>query len=49
MPSDVVDAPSLETFSVKLDPGSGQPDLAVVSLFIAGELDWMAFRDPFQL
>jgi len=32
-----VDAPSLETFEAGLGPG--QPDLAVVSLFIAGELD----------
>ena len=36
LPRDMFDAPSLETFQ-----GShpGQPDLALVSWFIAGELD----------
>jgi len=29
--------------------GSEQPDLLQVSLFIAGGLDWMAFKDSFQL
>jgi len=29
--------------------GSEQIDLAVVALFIARELDWMTFKDPFQL
>ena len=28
---------------------SEQPDLAVVSLFIAGELDQKTFKGPFQL
>ena len=33
----------------KAGPGPGLPDWAVVSLFVAGELGWMAFRGPFQL
>jgi len=39
LPSDVVDALSLETFKARLDDRPGQPYLAVVSLFIAGELN----------
>jgi len=30
-------------------PGPGQCDLAVVSLFTVGEMDWTAFKGPFQL
>ena len=38
-PRDMVDALSLETFKVRLDKALGNSDLAVVFLFIAGELD----------
>ena len=36
-------------FQGKAGSGPGQLDLAVVSLFIAGELDSMSFKGPFQL
>ena len=41
--SDMVGALCLENLKAK------QPDLDVLSLFTAGELDHMAFRGPFQL
>ena len=49
LPTDVVDALSLETFKVRLDKALGNSDLAVVSLFVGGELDYMAFKGPFRL
>jgi len=39
LPRDVVDDPIPEDFQCKAGSGPGQSDLAVVSLFIAGELD----------
>jgi len=36
-------------FQSEAGSGPGQSDLAMVFLFIAGELDQMALRDPFQL
>jgi len=48
LPREVVDAPSLKTSKVRLD-GLWAPDGAVVSLCIAGELDQMVFKGPFQL
>ena len=44
---DVVDAP--RDFQGKTGSGPGQADLAVMSLFIAEELDWIASRGPFRL
>jgi len=38
-PRDVVDAPVPADFQGKTGYGPGQPDLSVVSLFVAGELD----------
>ena len=39
LPRDVVGAPSLRDFQGEAGSGPGQPDVAVVSLFIAGQLD----------
>jgi len=39
LPRDVVGAPSLRDFQGEAGSGPGQPDLAVVSLFTAGELN----------
>ena len=41
--------PSMETPRVRLDRAPKQLMKHEVSLFIAGELDWMAFKGPFQL
>ena len=40
---------SLETSKVRLDGALSNLINLQVSLFIAGELDWMAFKGPFQL
>jgi len=47
MPSDVVDAPTLETFKARLDQALGSLTELRMSLFTAGEL--MTFKGPFQL
>ena len=39
LPSDVIDAPPLETFKVRLDQTLGNLIQLWMSLFIAGELD----------
>jgi len=39
LPCDVVDATIPSDFQGRAGSGPGQPDLAVVLLFIAGELD----------
>ena len=39
LPSDVVDSLSLAGTQGQAGSGRGQPDLGVMSLFIAGELD----------
>jgi len=44
----MVGVPSLETFKVRLDKALGNLIQLCMSLCIAGELDWMAFRGPFQ-
>jgi len=49
LPSDVVDALFLETFKVRLDKSLGNLIYLWMSLFIAGELDYMTFNGPFQL
>ena len=41
--------PRISSFCCEAVSGPGQPDLSVVSLFIAWELDETAFRAPFQL
>ena len=40
---------SLETSKVRLDGALSNLINLQVSLFIAGELDWMTFKHPFQL
>jgi len=49
LPREVVDAPSLETPEVRLDGALSNLIYLWVSLFIAGGLDQMAFKDPFHL
>ena len=49
LPSDVVDALSLETFQVRLDHALGNLILLWMSLFIAQRLDYMTFKGSFQL
>jgi len=44
-----VDAPFLETLKVRLDGALSTLMELWVSLFIAGELDHIFFKDPFQL
>ena len=41
--------PSLDTFNVSLDGAPSNLIWLYVSLFIALELVWMAFKGPFQL
>jgi len=48
LPKEVVDAPSLEAFKARLDGGSGQPGLLVVTLHIAGGLKIDDRCGPFQ-
>ena len=43
----VVDAPSLETFKVKLDLALGNLIQVWMSWFTVGDLDQMNFRSPF--
>ena len=45
----MVDAPSLKTFKARLDKALSNLIYLCMSLFIAGELDWMTFNGPFQL
>ena len=46
---ELLDDPSLETHKIRLD-GALSPQIKLwVSLFIAGELDYMAFKGPLQL
>ena len=49
LPREVMDAPSLETFKVRLDRALSNPIGLYVSLFIAGQLVQMAFQGPFQM
>ena len=47
LPSEVVDALSLEMLKVRLD--GALSNLILLSVFIAGELDQVTFKGPFQL
>ena len=49
LPREVVDAPFTQTFKIKLDGVLRTLTELWMSLFIAGGLDQMAFRGPFQL
>ena len=48
LPKKLVDAPSLETFKVRLDGALSNLIQLKMSLLMAGGLDYMAFRGPFQ-
>ena len=48
LPREVVDAPSLETFQVRLDGALSNLISLKMSLLIAGGLDEMTFKGPFQ-
>ena len=48
MPREVVDAPSLEMFKVRLDGALSNLIWLKMSLFMAGGLDQMTFNGPFQ-
>ena len=48
LPREVVDAPSLETFRVRLDRALSNLVWLKMSLLTAGGLDWMTFKGPFQ-
>jgi len=47
LPSEVVDAPSLETFQAGLDGALSTLIWLKMSLLAAGGLGWMASKDPF--
>jgi len=47
LPREVVDTPSLETFKVRWD-GALSNLIQLMSLLTAQELDWVAFKRPFQ-
>ena len=49
LPRDLLDAWSPETFKARLDQALGNLIYLQMSLFTAGELDYMTFRGPFQL
>jgi len=48
LPREVGDAPFLETFKVRLDGALSNLIYLKMSLLIAGGLDWMTFKGPFQ-
>jgi len=48
LPREVVNAPSLETFKVRLDGALSNLLQLKVSLLTAGGLDKMTFKGPFQ-
>jgi len=48
LPREVVDAPSLETFKARLDGALRSLIQLKMSLLIAGGLDMMIFKGPFQ-
>ncbi|KAK4829892.1 hypothetical protein QYF61_007284 [Mycteria americana] len=48
LPREAVDAPSLETFKVRLDRALSNLIQLKMSLLMEGELDLMAFKCPFQ-
>ena len=49
LPREVVDAPSLDTFKVRMEGHLSNLVELWMSLFIAGELDKMTFKGTFQL
>jgi len=49
LPRDVMDAPSLQAFRARMDQALDNLVELWVSLFIAGEMNWMAFKGSFQL
>lgn len=49
LPIEVVDAPSLESFKVRLDKALNNLTQLQMSLFVAGELDQMIFKGSFPL
>ena len=48
LPREVVNAPTLETFKVRLDGALSNLIQLKMSLLTAGGLDWMALKGPFQ-
>ena len=48
LPREVVDAPSLETFKARLDRALSNLIYLKMSLLIAGGVDQMTFKGPFQ-
>ncbi len=48
LPREAVDAPSLETFKARLDGALSNLIWLEMSLLLAGGLDWMGFKGPFQ-
>jgi len=48
LPSEVVDAPSLAAFKVRLDGALSNLIQLKLSLLTAGGLDYMTFKGPFQ-
>jgi len=48
LPRDVVNAPSLETFKARLDRTLSNLIWLMMSLLIAGGLDKITFKSPFQ-
>ena len=48
LPTEVADAPSLETFKVRLDGALSNLNQLKMSPLIAGVLDWLMFKGPFQ-
>jgi len=49
LPREVANPPSPETFKARLDQALSNLIYLCMSLFNAGELDWMTFKGPFQL
>ena len=48
LPREVVDPPSLEAFKVRFDEALSNLISLKMSLLIAGWLDYMSFKGPFQ-
>jgi len=48
LPRELVNAPTLETFKVRLDGALSNLIQLKMSLLTAGGLDWMALKGPFQ-
>jgi len=48
LPREVVEAPSLETFKIRLDGALSNLIKLKMPLLTAGGLGWMAFKGPFN-